>query len=224
MTGIILAAGVGSRLGTDIPKGLMTLPDGETIIGRQVRILKKSGVDRIVLVVGYRQEMMQERVTGVDFTYNPRYAETNTSKSLLCAIEDVDDDVLWVNGDVVFDEEIIPRILAGNDNIILVNSAECGEEEVKYSADETGIVREISKQVKDAHGEALGVNLIRRKWLKRFAEALEECDDNDYFERAVQLLIDRGVNFEKLDVPDLKCIEVDFKEDWDRAQGMFGGE
>jgi choline kinase len=221
VTGVILAAGIGNRLGSSIPKGLLELPSGETILSRQVRIMKASGIDGIVVVVGFKKEMIEQALTGVRFVTNPRFAVTNTAKSLLCALESINDDVLWVNGDVVFDEDIIPQVVAQKDSTILVNSARCGEEEVKYRADGDGTVKQISKQLTEADGEALGVNMIRRVHLPGFVASLRRCDDRDYFERAMQDVIDRGVVFKRLLVDAHRCIEVDFKEDWERAQQMF---
>ena len=224
MTGVILAAGIGSRLGAPMPKGLMKLPGGETILARQVRILTEAGIEKIVIVVGYERELIQQSIPGVTFAHNPRYAETNTAKSLLCACNVIDDDILWLNGDVVFDEGVIPQMIRQNDNTVLVDSAECGDEEVKYRADESNSILEISKEVENGHGEALGINLIRKGSLDDFSAALTECKDNDYFERAIQLLIDKGIVFKKLELPLLKCIEVDFEQDWNRALEMFRGE
>jgi len=221
MTGVILAAGIGSRLGTSAPKGLLVLPSGETILGRQVRIMKAAGIEDIVVVVGFKQEAVKEVLINVRFACNPRFADTNTAKSLLCGLEKIDDDVLWVNGDVVFDEELIPRILSQKRSSILVNTARCGEEEVKYIADDNGRIRQISKQLTKANGEALGVNLIMRDSLGRFVEALRRSEDNDYFERAVQEIIDQGVMFTRLSVSGYRCIEVDFEEDWEKAKDMF---
>ncbi len=222
MTGIILAAGVGNRLGVSIPKGLLVLPSKETILGRQVRIMKASRIKDIVVVVGFKKETVKEALTGVRFAYNPRFADTNTAKSLLCGLEGIDDDVLWANGDVVFDEELVPMIVSQKHSSILVNTAECGEEEIKYVADDDGNVKQISKQLTGADGEALGLNLIKRDSLGKFVEALRRSNDHDYFERAVQDIIDQGVVFKRLSVSGRKCIEVDFEEDWERAIDMFG--
>jgi len=221
MKGIILAAGVGSRLGNNMPKGLLQLPNGETILSRQKRILKSAGVDSICLVVGYKHEMIQKQIVDVDYCINSDYKNTNTAKSLLCGLENIDDDVIWLNGDVVFDREIIDNVIRTDKNTILVNSAVCGEEEVKYIADEDGIIQSISKEINNGQGEALGVNLIQAQNLDSFRKALEKCGAKDYFERGVQMLIDNGVVFYKYDLGKYRCIEVDFKEDWDNALDMF---
>ncbi len=222
MTGVILAAGVGARLGLSVPKGLLVLPSGETILARQVRIMKAARIQDIVVVVGFKKETVKEALSGVRFAFNPRFADTNTAKSLLCGLKGIDDDVLWANGDVVFDEELVPMIVSRKHSSILVNAAECGEEEVKYIADDDGNVKQISKQLPGAQGEALGMNLIKRESLGKFVEALSRSDDHDYFERAVQDVIDQGVVFKRLPVSGHKCIEVDFEEDWERAKEMFG--
>lgn len=222
MTGVILAAGVGARLGLSVPKGLLVLPSGETILARQVRIMKAARIQDIVVVVGFKKETVKEALSGVRFAFNPRFADTNTAKSLLCGLKGIDDDVLWANGDVVFDKELVPKIVSRKHSSILVNAAECGEEEVKYIADDDGNVKQISKQLPGAQGEALGMNLIKRESLGKFVEALSRSDDHDYFERAVQDVIDQGVVFKRLPVSGHKCIEVDFEEDWERAKEMFG--
>ncbi len=222
MTGVILAAGVGARLGLSVPKGLLVLPSGETILARQVRIMKAARIQDIVVVVGFKKETVKEALSGVRFAFNPRFADTNTAKSLLCGLKGIDDDVLWANGDVVFDKELVPKIVSRKHSSILVNAAECGEEEVKYIADDDGNVKQISKQLPGAQGEALGMNLIKRESLGKFVEALARSDDHDYFERAVQDVIDQGVVFKRLPVSGHKCIEVDFEEDWERAKEMFG--
>lgn len=222
MTGVILAAGVGSRLGASVPKGLLVLPSGETILARQVRIMKSAGIDCINVVVGFQRAMIQQALTGVRFRYSRDFATTNTAKSLLCGLDGVDDDLLWCNGDVVFDEAIIPMITEQKQNTILVNNARCGDEEVKYVTDDRGNVTLISKQVANAEGEALGINMVKRDSLSELVEALRKCRKQDYFERGIQFMVDRTIEFKALSVSVYRCIEVDFEEDWKQAREMFG--
>lgn len=221
MTGIILAAGLGSRLGKDKPKGLLLLPNGETILGRQVRLMKEAGIDRIIIIVGFKHDLIEAEISDVEYRLNERYRETNTAKSLLIGLDGLDENVLWMNGDVIFDEGIVCLISERPENTVLVNKARCGEEEVKYIADQSGIITEISKQVKNAHGEALGINLVTREAVDSFRLALEQVSDNDYFEHAIQAMISNGSRFRELDIGDLNCIEIDFDEDWQAANDMF---
>ncbi len=222
MKAVILAAGIGSRLSRPFPKSLSVLPYGETILGRQVRILKDLGVKEIIIVVGFKMTLIMENFPEVYYKYNPNYYITNTSKSLLCAIDDLDDDVLWMNGDVVFDKAIIRKILKIKDeNFVCVDCKSCGDEEVKYTRDADGYINEISKEVRNAEGEAVGINMIRKKDLKTYAEALRKCDDNDYFEKGIEIIIHDGIKIKPIDISEHKCIEVDFEEDWISAQASF---
>ncbi len=222
MKAVILAAGIGSRLSRPFPKSLSVRPYGETILGRQLRILRELGVNEIIIVVGFKMTLIMEQFPEVYYRYNPNYYITNTSKSLLCAIGDLDDDILWMNGDVVFDKAILKEVLdSRQDNLICVDTKNCGEEEVKYNLGSEGYVSEISKEVVDAKGEAVGINFIRRQDIPTFCKALGECDDNDYFEKGMEFIIERGVRFKPVDISVHDCIEVDFEEDWISAQKTF---
>jgi choline kinase len=222
MKAVILAAGIGRRLKSDLPKALTKLPDGKTILARQVDILKESKAEEIIIVVGYRKEEIIERFPELTFVYNPDFKTTNTSKSLMLALQSTGkDDILWLNGDVCLDKEVVSRVLQKGGNAIGVNSEECGEEEVKYLTDESGKIIEISKQVKAAEGEAVGVNLISEKAFSIFLEKLVDCDDNDYFEKGIELAVNDQVDFFPADISGCRCIEVDLKEDLEKAKKMF---
>ncbi|MHC1711971.1 MAG: NTP transferase domain-containing protein [Solidesulfovibrio sp.] len=222
MQAVILAAGIGSRLGCPFPKCLSELPNGERILGRQIRLLKEAGILTVHVVVGFKMTLIMEAFPDVFFCYNPAYYVTNTSKSLLCALRMLDDDVIWINGDVVFDPRVLTDLLAGpSENLVCVDKKRCGAEEVKYALDAAGRIREISKIVNDPQGEAVGINLVRQKSLKHFTSMLERCDELDYFEMGLEMmLIDGGVIL-PLDISAHRCIEVDFAEDWEAARRLF---
>ncbi|MFN3255098.1 MAG: NTP transferase domain-containing protein [Ilumatobacter sp.] len=215
---IILAAGVGSRLGRPIPKPLTQLADGYTILERQIRMLQAhfDGV-QIVVVVGFKKDMIMEAHPNVLFAYNERFGETNTSKSLLRALSQTgDDDVLWMNGDVVFDAsllEAISRARTRSMSFVAVNHASVGDEEVKYRLGESGSICELSKLVVGGEGEAVGVNYVTATDKPSLIQRLDECADDDYFERGIELSIDvDGTQWVPVDVAGL-CIEVDFESD-----------
>jgi len=223
MKAVILMAGIGSRLGRSMPKCLSEIPGGETILGRQIRLLKRYA-DEIVGVVGFKKELIMEAFPHILYVYNPRFTTTNTSKSLLCAFELLEpDDVLWVNGDVVFSEEALEKVALCDENAMAVEYKECGQEEVKVEIDAEGCVKRVSKTVKGV-GEAVGVNKVTRHSFEVFREALRKCDVGDYFERAVEMTIEQGHRFKAVDVGLGSCIEVDFPEDLARAWNLFAGE
>ena len=221
MRAVILAAGIGSRLGNPFPKSLSMLPGRERILGRQIRILRQYGVKEIFVVVGFKKELIMEEFPQVHFCYNPVYYLTNTSKSLLHALETMDDDVIWSNGDVVFDEEVIKQIVNAKGNVVMVDKSECGDEEVKYRTNDNNEIIEISKSVINGEGEAVGINRVSRANLPDLVKALRECGDQDYFEKALETLISRKIYFRSLDVSRYRCIEVDFEDDLSKARQMF---
>ncbi len=219
MKAIILAAGIGSRLGNPKPKPLTRLSDGERIIDRQVRHLRNSiGGDDIFVVVGFKKELIMEERPELTYVFNNVYDRTNTSKSLLRALRKVrGEDVVWMNGDVVFDAGVLERVASFEGSCVAVNTASVGEEEVKYTLREDGAIAELSKTVEHARGESVGVNKIIASDVPLLIEMLEGCDDNDYFERGIELAIARGLKIHPVDISDFLCIEVDFAEDLEQV-------
>ena len=174
----------------------------------------------VMVVVGFKKDLIMEADPHVLYAYNANFDTTNTSKSLLCGIKHVHhEDVLWINGDVVFDMDVIRQLLQKEASWVVVNNAQVGEEEVKYTTNDRGYINAISKQVKHPLGEAVGINLIEAAHLASFKEKLNAVQDQDYFERGMELLIQEKKDlFRPLNVDDGACIEVDFKEDLKRAR------
>jgi len=221
---IILAAGIGSRLGNPRPKPLTQLSNGELIMGRQLKYLKKVvGVDDILVVVGFKKDLIMEEFSELTFVFNNVYDRTNTSKSLLKAMKKVrTDDVIWLNGDVVFDLAVLERVVDAKTSCMAVNTASVAEEEVKYTVASDGSINQVSKSVENALGESVGINKILSGDIPLFIEMLERCDNEDYFERAIEYAIDRGLKMYPVDVSDVLCIEVDFTEDLEKANKELG--
>lgn len=225
---VILAAGVGSRLGKPHPKPLTPLASGETILGRGLRLLtSRFSRHSIHLVVGFKKEMIMEEVPDVGFIYNQAYGDTNTSKSLLKALNILGPGgVLWLNGDVVFDPQVLDALLphiAMDRSFISVNTASVADEEIKYTLGPDGYIRRLSKEVAEgALGEAVGVNYVSSADRATLAKRLAEVGDQDYFERGIELAIEKdGVRFEAIDISAHDVIEVDFAEDLSEANRRF---
>lgn len=224
---VILAAGIGSRLGNPLPKPLTTLKSGKSIMQQQTENLATYfDADDINVVVGFKKELIMENFPNLTFIYNPNFDTTNTSKSLLRALKKYKQTcVLWLNGDVVFDPEILYKIkplIDKDQSFVCVNNSAVAEEEVKYNLDENNFIREISKKVKDAKGEAVGINFISSKDIHLFISRLEECADNDYFERGLELAIEKDkIKVIPVNISDHRCMEIDFKEDLENANKLF---
>ncbi len=85
-----------------------------------------------------------------------------------------------------------------------------------------GFVYELSKEVKNGLGEAVGINFIAAKDMAVFIEYLEQCGDNDYFEKGLELAIKNDqLELKAVDISEYDCIEVDFVEDLDNANSII---
>lgn len=221
---VILAAGMGTRLGKPWPKPLTELSDGRSIMTQQMENVQKVFGDqaRITVVVGFKLEMIMEAHPNASFVYNEVYDGTNTSKSLLKALRaSQESGVLWLNGDVVFDYRVLERVserIKSDKSFVCVNTSAVADEEVKYTVDASGNINELSKTVKNGLGEAVGINFISSHEKAGVIQQLEACGDQDYFERGLELAIqNNGLKMEPVDISDLFAVEVDFQDDLDRA-------
>lgn len=220
----ILAAGMGTRLGRPFPKPLTPLNDGRTIMQQQLdNIGEAFGADtHIQIVVGFKLDLILEAAPEAVFVYNERYDQTNTCKSLMKALRSsAEGPVVWMNGDVVFEPAILKRLQTNIDagqTAIAVNTSAVSDEEVKYTVDAKGLVKELSKTVVGGLGESVGINVIAAKDKAALIKRLEECDDQDYFERGIELAIEKdGLEVLPIDISDLFAVEVDFEADLERA-------
>lgn len=220
---IILAAGKGSRLGEPgLPKPLTVLANGKSILAQQLdNLTPHISLDQILVVVGYHKEAIMERFPELLFVFNPFFGVENTSKSLLRALRKVDEDVLWLNGDVVFHPSVIPLVLESKKSCMVVNEGIVGEEEVKYHASVTGEILEVSKQVVNPQGEALGINYFKRLDLSILRQELENCKPEDYFEKGIEEGIKKGLKIQSCKVNSSYCTEIDFSEDLDYANQLL---
>ena len=121
----------------------------------------------------------------------------------------------------MFDATILDSLRNGaRSNLVWVNRNSVGDEEVKYTVDGSGYITEISKSVKNAFGEAVGINLVTGNDLAVLKVCLEACSSHDYFERGLEFAIERGVKFLPIDIGARFCVEVDFEEDLERERAF----
>lgn len=238
MKAVILCAGVGSRLGAltaNCPKAL--LPIGkQTILDRMLLSLQRYGVDSFVLVVGNKREAIEAHVKihyprlPVQFVLNPRFAETNTSASLLLTREAVgSDSFVKLDGDLVFEDDVLEKLFAdqATNRVVVDTSVNLGDEEVKVVAQE-GAIQRIGKKLPLAQcrGESIGIEWIHRNSTADLFAELERVVHRDqlvqeYYELAYDRMMQRGVPFRMVDITGLKWNEIDDLTDLQQAREMF---
>ena len=131
---VIAAAGLGSRLGAEVPKCLVRI-DGVSIIERQLALLEE--VPEIRVVVGYREEAVIDLVSTIRpdtiFVRNPRFASTNTIHSLRLATQRRDGWFLALDGDLLIERHSFDRFLrACDDNEAVLGVGPSGTDDGVY--------------------------------------------------------------------------------------------
>ena len=237
MIGLVLAAGPGRRLHpltASLPKTLLPLNDGRTILDLALRNLRSVGLDEVVVVTGFAAQRVEERVPElarryglrVDLLFNQRAEDWNNAYSLWLARDAFSEGVILVNGDTVHPPSVENALIAarGPDVLLAVDEEKAlGEEEMKTQLSADGRLRRISKQVDPAlaEGEYVGVALIEPAAAGPLAEALEATwrrDPSLYYEDGFQELVDRGGNVRVLPIGTVEWVEVDDHADLERAR------
>jgi choline kinase len=156
-TGLVLAAGLGRRLGdltADRPKALLELR-GKTLLERLLVALAEAGVEDAVVVTGHFAERVDRFVAGSDLgisvrtVFNPEYGTANNIVSFLCAADSIRGGCLLLNSDIVVDSSVI-RELADRHfgSWLAVDFDEpLGAEEMKVQLDDEGRVSRLNKEL-----------------------------------------------------------------------------
>ncbi len=249
MIGVILAAGMGSRLmplTKDIPKPLLKINE-MTLLERMIRNCINVGIDKFIVVVGYNREKVIGFCPELEEKYdieirtiaNEKYDVTNTSVSTYLAssfIEENDlDDFILVNGDNVIDPEIIKRLYdSNNSGMIIDNIKELNEESFKLIIDDeslnedktiaNGKIHSIGKglDIPSSSGEFIGVSKVKSDDVAEFNRILEgliEEDPQNYYDFAYK---DLSIikTIDFVLTNGLKWTEIDDHSDWENAQKL----
>ena len=114
---VILAAGEGTRLRPytlDRPKCMVEI-DGVSLIDRQLEVLKSEGIDDIVIIGGYKSEMLKRG--DIKLKVNARYFETNMVWTLFSAEEELEGDIIVSYGDIVYSKNILKALIKSKADI-----------------------------------------------------------------------------------------------------------
>ena len=239
-TALILAAGVGKRLGSQgerLPKCLLTF-DGCSLLKRHIQILASCGVDEAVVAVGYRRELIEAEIASIRTTmsvttvYNPDYhlGSILTLDKLLQSRPKDAEDILLMDADVLYDHRMISRLLTSiNDNCFLLDcDFEPGDEPVKLCV-RGGELVEFRKKVNvacDYSGESVGFFRFSPKvteMLHRTTRVyIRKGKTEEPYEEAIrEVLLSGPDQFGFEDITGLPWIEVDFQEDLERAKSAI---
>lgn len=224
---IILAAGVGSRLRPltdDLPKCLLDV-DGQTIIDRQVKALRRCGITEVVVVVGYRGDRIRRHFGDrLRYLENTRYESTNSLYSLWIAREELVGGALILNSDVLAPPLLFDRLLRSPmPDAILVEFGDHFEpEDMKVTLEGLQVV-DFGKHLarERAHAHNVGV----AKFSEAGAAYLTECLDwlvatgheNDWVPTAFGAFATHRL-LTAVATEGLPWIEIDYIEDLTRAR------
>ncbi len=225
MKALILNSGMGSRMGvltSEHPKCMTEISVNETILSRQLKLLTEAGVDEVVMTTGLFDSVLVNYCYSLDlplrftFVNNPTYKNTNYIYSIYCAREYLDDDILLMHGDLVFEYEVLDRILASSVSCMAVSSTLPLPEKDFKAVVRDGKIIKVGIEFFNEAMEAQALYHLKkedwRKWLDMIVKFCEEGNTKVYAENALNEL-NGSANIFALDVQNLLCAEIDNPED-----------
>lgn len=242
MKAVILAAGMGSRLKKltqNNPKCMVEV-NGETLIKRALKQLDNLKLDEIVLVLGYRKDILKDYIktlnleTKVSYIDNDVYDKTNNIYSLYLAKDIMlNNDILLLESDLIFEENILKRLVNSNlKNIAVIDKYEPWMDGtcVQINADETITRMILGKDFNFKNTDSLYKTVNIYKFSKEFNKSyisfieayMNAQGKNGYYESVLETLIQvLPGSLKGLVVQNEKWYEIDDKQDLDIANSIF---
>lgn len=225
MKALILNSGLGSRMGvltSEHPKCMTELFPGETILSRQLNMIAGAGIKDVVITTGYYDDVLINYCQGLNlpldysFVKNPIYDKTNYIYSIYCAREQLDDDIILMHGDLVFEETVFDSLVESDSSCMTVSSTlPLPEKDFKALVVDGRIIK-VGVDIFDNALEAQALYKLNKNdwkvWLDKIVEFCESERTNVYAENALNEL-NGEANIKALDVKNLLCFEVDNPED-----------
>jgi choline kinase len=231
---VILAAGQGTRIRSvhgEHPKCLIEV-DNTTILDHQLDSLSLAGIRDVAIVVGYEKEQIINHVMKrkgrnlqrIHFIENPAFAITNNIYSLWLALEWLrGDSFIVLNADVIFDAEILDIAVRSKSPISMIVDPLWRDETMKVIIHGNRVMQ-MSKKILREHfsGTYIGITVFSKTIQPRFFDKMSSLISagrvNDFFNAAVQELVDEGVHVGYTNTDGLAWAEIDDPTDLSFAQ------
>lgn len=225
MKALILNSGLGHRMGvltSEHPKCMTEISARETILSRQLRLLSEAGIKDIVMTTGYFDSVLVNYCNSLDypvnisFVNNPLYAETNYIYSIYCAREYLDDDIVLMHGDIVFEPSVLDDLLTQQASCMKVSSTTPLPDKDFKAVVKDGKVKAVGVEFFDSAMEAQALYKLNKAdwkvWLDKISEYCEGGNTGVYAENALNEVAD-SCSIEAYDVRERLCTEIDTPED-----------
>ena len=224
-------------LTNDHPKCLLKVGD-RCLLERTMDALVAHDITEWVVVTGYRGEMIRSFLDShypqcaIHYINNDVYETTNNIYSLWLARDFArGEDIVLLDSDILFDPQMITRVLEVPGSVLSVNRHELGDEEMKVVVDGEGRITEISKtcRVEDAMGESVGIEKMTAEYTAALYTELDKMIEQEglvdiFYERAFERLIPQGHTFTVVDTTDVFSMELDTVEDFEKAKELIPEE
>ena len=247
MQAIILAAGMGKRLGKytkDNTKCMLPV-NGEKLIDRTLTILSHLNIKKVTIVIGYKGENLKNYIgdkyqedLDIEYINNPIYDKTNNIYSLSLAEDKmIEDDTVLFESDLIYEEDIVRKLIENPwPNLALVAKWEYWMDGTVVKIDqENNILSIISKDIFDFHKTDEYYKTINiYKFSKEFAKEkyipflnayCKALGNNEYYEQVLKVLtfLNR-TDLKALPIANEKWYEIDDVQDLDIAETIFANE
>ncbi|MCR5139533.1 MAG: phosphoenolpyruvate mutase [Bacteroidaceae bacterium] len=226
MKALILNSGMGQRMGvltSNHPKCMTEVSPTETILSRQLRLIAEAGLTEVVMTTGYYDEVLVRycQSLGLPLTYrfvkNPLFDQTNYIYSIYMARQLLmDDDVLLMHGDLVFENRVLDAIVGSRESCMAVSStAPLPEKDFKAVVHDGRIDKVGIEFFDDAVAAQPLYKINKEDWAVWLGEIVRFCEEDNrkcYAENAFNRVSDR-CRIVPMDVKDALCAEIDTPDD-----------
>lgn len=225
MKAVILNSGLGSRMGvltSEHPKCMTEVSKHETILSRQLKMITDAGIKEVVITTGYYDSVLVNYCLSLDlpvhfvFVKNPIYDQTNYIYSIYCAKDYLDDDILLMHGDLVFENEVLDRVVESPVSCMTVSSTlPLPEKDFKAVVRDDMVQKVGIEFFNDAMAAQALYHLKKNDWKIWLDQIVRFCESGNtkvYAENALNEL-NGAVRIHALDVRNLLCAEIDNPED-----------